>query len=197
MTQQTKGQRTRARLLEAAAKLLRRHGYYGTSLSDIVAASGAPRGSVYFHFPEGKEAIAAAALARSGVEWQARLEALIDAAPEPATAVQMVCEALYEALRASQFEEGCPLAAAALETASSSNVVRGVCNEHFGRWIDSIAERFVSAGMVAERAHQLALFTLSTIEGALLLSKVRRNQDALRAAGAMLSAMISAELAAG
>src|SRR6202045_1133794 len=47
----------------AAAKLLRRHGYNGTALSDILAAAGSPRGSLYFHFPNGKEEIAVAALA--------------------------------------------------------------------------------------------------------------------------------------
>ena len=46
----------------AAAKLLRRHGYNGTALSDILAAAGSPRGSLYFHFPNGKEEIAVAAL---------------------------------------------------------------------------------------------------------------------------------------
>src|SRR5271156_5491448 len=50
----------------AAAKLLRRHGYNGTALSDILAAADSPRGSLYFHFPNGKEEIAVAALTHAG-----------------------------------------------------------------------------------------------------------------------------------
>ena len=46
---------TRTRMIEATALLLRRRGYHGTSLNDILSASGAPRGSLYFHFPGGKD----------------------------------------------------------------------------------------------------------------------------------------------
>ncbi|TGW02048.1 TetR/AcrR family transcriptional regulator, partial [Mesorhizobium sp. M2D.F.Ca.ET.145.01.1.1] len=46
---------TRTRMIEATALLLRRRGYHGTSLNDILTASGAPRGSLYFHFPGGKD----------------------------------------------------------------------------------------------------------------------------------------------
>jgi len=63
----TKGERTRKKLVDATAALLRRQGYHATGLSDIVAESGAPRGSLYFHFPGGKDELARAALLASTV----------------------------------------------------------------------------------------------------------------------------------
>ena len=58
----TKGERTRARLTAATAALLQKQGYHATGLAEIVATAGAPRGSVYFYFPGGKEALACAAI---------------------------------------------------------------------------------------------------------------------------------------
>ena len=57
---------SKEKTLLAAAKLFRRQGYHGTTLHDILAAGGAPRGSLYFHFPSGKEEIGTAALALAG-----------------------------------------------------------------------------------------------------------------------------------
>src|ERR1700684_3923504 len=53
---------SKGKTLTAAARLFRQQGYHGTALSDILAAAGSPRGSLYFHFPNGKEEIAVAAL---------------------------------------------------------------------------------------------------------------------------------------
>ena len=57
---------SKGKTLTAAAKLFRQQGYHGTALHDILAAGGAPRGSLYFHFPKGKEEIGEAALSLAG-----------------------------------------------------------------------------------------------------------------------------------
>ena len=57
---------SKAKTLAAAAKLFRQQGYHGTALQDILAAGGSPRGSLYFHFPKGKEEIGGAALTLAG-----------------------------------------------------------------------------------------------------------------------------------
>lgn len=98
-----KGERTRARLTEAAAALLRRQGYHATGLAEIVATAGAPRGSLYFHFPGGKEELVCAALADAGAAWRARLEAVIEAAPDVGAAVTAACELLAAELVATDF----------------------------------------------------------------------------------------------
>src|SRR6266536_309919 len=54
---------SKEKTLAAATKLFCRRGYHGTAMHDILSESGAPRGSLYFHFPGGKEEIAEGAVA--------------------------------------------------------------------------------------------------------------------------------------
>jgi TetR/AcrR family transcriptional repressor of lmrAB and yxaGH operons len=187
----TKGERTRAKLTAATAALLQRQGYHATGLAEIVAESGAPRGSLYFYFPGGKEELACAALAASGAEWRARIDAIIDGAPDLAAAVGRVCDELGRELEASGFANGCPLATVALETAASSDAVRRTVADHYDGWIAALAARVEGGGVPADVARRLARFSLATIEGALILAKVARSRAPLVEAGQTLQAMIT------
>src|SRR6516165_4100956 len=93
----------------AAAKLLRRHGYNGTALSDILAAAGSPRGSLYFHFPNGKEEIAVAAL---GFAAGSVRQAIAGAAKVSKSADEFlirIARGMAADLERSNFKEGCPI----------------------------------------------------------------------------------------
>jgi TetR/AcrR family transcriptional repressor of lmrAB and yxaGH operons len=186
-----KGERARARLAGAAAVLLQRQGYHGTGLADIVALSGAPRGSVYFHFPGGKEELAVVALQTSGAEWRQRLEEVIDGAPDLGAAVTAVCKVLADELEASDFAHGCPLATVALEASATSEPVRATVAAHYQGWIDAIAQRLVAAGSAEAWARTVAGFALAAIEGGLLLAKVQRSTQPLRDVGAVLEALVA------
>jgi TetR/AcrR family transcriptional repressor of lmrAB and yxaGH operons len=171
----SKGERTRARLTAAAAALLQRQGFHATGLSQIVEESGAPRGSLYFHFPGGKEELVIAALHESGAAWRERVEAIVDAAPDLGTAVVEVCRMLADELEASGWQLGCPMATVALEAAATSEPVRTTCAAHYAGWEAAIATRLVAGGVPAPAAHGMAMFTLASIEGALLLARVERS----------------------
>src|SRR6185503_8934161 len=108
-----KGERTRQKLVDATATLLRRQGYHATGLSEIVAESGAPRGSLYFYFPDGKDQLAVAALDQSGEEWRVRIEAAIAGAGDVGAAIDAIVTLLADDLEASGWEHGCPVAAVA------------------------------------------------------------------------------------
>lgn len=192
--EQTKGERTRQRLVEAAAALLQRQGFHATGLAEIVAESGAPRGSLYFHFPGGKEELACAALEASGARWREVLEAVIGAAADPGEAVAAACRFLGEGLAASGYVEGCPLATVGLEASASSEPVRATIARHYDAWIERIEARFVAAGGELRGARRLATFTLSAIEGALLLAKVQRSSRPLVDVGETLRAMVTLAL---
>ncbi|MCC7537437.1 MAG: TetR/AcrR family transcriptional regulator [Deltaproteobacteria bacterium] len=187
-----KGEATRARLVAKTAELLQRQGFHATGLAQIVAESGSPRGSVYFHFPGGKEELACAALSDAGKLWRERLEAVIGAAPHPSAAVRAVCSVLASAMEASEFREGCPLATVALEAASSSERVRATIASHYAGWESLIAARVVSLGMAKRDAARLATFTLATLEGALMLAKVKRDATPIRDAGEQLARLAEA-----
>jgi TetR/AcrR family transcriptional repressor of lmrAB and yxaGH operons len=101
-----------------------------------------------------------------------------------------VCRVLGEILAASGYAHGCPLATVALEAAADSDAVREVCATHYAHWERSIAARLCAAGAAPESAAELGTFLLATIEGALLLAKVKRDLDPLEQAGRLLAAMM-------
>ena len=186
----TKGERTRKKLIDATGDLLRRQGFHATGLSDIVSESGAPRGSLYFYFPGGKDELARAALEAAGAEWRARIGAAVAAAPDLDAAIAAIVKLLGDDLEASGFENGCPVAAVALET--TSKPVHDAIVAHYAEWQRAITQYLVAAGFAAAAARQLAVVALSAIEGALLLSRVQKSRSPLTTVGAALRAMIAA-----
>jgi TetR/AcrR family transcriptional repressor of lmrAB and yxaGH operons len=190
----TKGERTRKKLVDATAALLRRQGYHATGLSDIVAESGAPRGSLYFHFPGGKDELARAALLASSAEWRARIDAATRDAPDLGAAIDATVTLLADDLESSGWDNGCPVAAVALE--STSELVRATVEEHFASWLDVVAGRLTASGVAPGPARMLATVAMSAFEGALLLARVTRSRAPLVAIGQALRAMIGAVTAA-
>jgi TetR/AcrR family transcriptional repressor of lmrAB and yxaGH operons len=186
----TKGERTRKKLIDATGDLLRRQGFHATGLSDIVAESGAPRGSLYFYFPGGKDELARAAIEAAGAEWRARIGAVVAAAPDLDGAIAAIVKLLGDDLEASKFQHGCPVAAVALET--TSKPVHDAILAHYAEWQRAITQHLVAAGFAAAPARQLAVVALSAIEGALLLSRVQKSRAPLTTVGAALRAMIAA-----
>ena len=157
---------TKSRMLETAAELVQRQGYASTGLNQILESSGAPKGSLYFHFPGGKEQLVALALEKSSESLSELLEQVLGTAPTPA---------------------GCPIATVALEQSATSDALHEVCSRTYARWQSAIAARLVREGQTAERAGELASFILSTIEGALLLCRAHRSIEPLRRASTELA----------
>jgi TetR/AcrR family transcriptional regulator, lmrAB and yxaGH operons repressor len=186
----SKGERTRKKLIDATGDLLRRQGFHATGLSDIVAESGAPRGSLYFYFPGGKDELARAALEAAGAEWRARIGAAVAVAPDLDAAIAAIVKLLGDDLEASKFQNGCPVAAVALET--TSKAVHDAIAAHYAEWERAIIQHLVATGFAAAPARQLAVVALSAIEGALLLSRVQKSRAPLATVGAALRAMIAA-----
>jgi len=189
MTEPTKGERTKKKLVDATASLLRRQGYHATGLSDIVEESGAPRGSLYFYFPDGKDELACAALAASGVEWRARIGAAVADARDLGAALDAVVTLLADDLEASGWQNGCPVAAVALE--STSRRVHDAVAAHYAAWQSTVSERIAAFGVPKPVATQLATVALAAIEGALLLAKVHKSREPLVTVGAALRAMVA------
>lgn len=175
------GRASRRAFLDATAHLLRRQGYAGTGLSEIVARSGAPRGSLYFHFPGGKEELARAAMGRSGEQLRRAIRATMDAPGGPRAGIAALLEALAAGLEGSGYRDGCPIATVALETAAESEPLRETAAAIFDSWVAELARALHDSGMERGAARRRALFVLSAIEGALLLSRARRDLAPLRA----------------
>lgn len=111
---------TRDLLVDAAADLLQRKGYAGTGVSEVLAASATTKGSLYFHFPGGKEELAGEALRRRGEAMAAFIRHLLESSPDAATAISAFAAALAARLSDSDYERGCALATATLDAATES-----------------------------------------------------------------------------
>ncbi len=183
----TKGERTKQSLIDATGLLMRKHGYHGTGLAAIVEASGAPRGSLYFHFPGGKDELVIAAIGASATQWRERLFAAVDEAPDLGTAIRRAVDIVADELEASGWELGCPVAAVALEEAPP--VVQRAIADHFTKWERGIAERVTRLGIPTALASHVATVALAAIEGALLLARVQRSRQPLTTVAITLATM--------
>ncbi len=174
-------------MLATAGDLLHRQGYTQTGLNQILDESKAPKGSLYFHFPGGKEELMSEALAGAAGSLTSLLEATITHAPTTQAALDQIVAYFANQLESSKFTKGCPVATVALEQAATSDPLQRVCSEAYARWQALIAERLVRDGVAAERADAVAGFFLSTIEGALLLCRAHRSTQPLHRAAAELA----------
>lgn len=185
-----KGNETRSRMVDTTARLLTTQGYHGTGLGQVLAEARAPKGSLYFHFPGGKEELAAEAVRHSAAEWRAAISTVVDAAPSPLDAIRAVCELLASRLEASAFLDGCPVATVALEAAPTSQPIHEACAEAFMTWQRVIEDKLRAAGVPVARAERLATTLLAAIEGAQVLAKAARSGEPLRRVGSELPALL-------
>ena len=182
-----KGEATRERIVTAGAELFRRQGYSGTGLKQIVAAAQAPFGSLYHHFPGGKEELGEEVIRWSGAMYALLGPAVFDPAPDVATGVEDFFAGAAEHLVDTDWADACPIATIALEVASTSEPLRQATADVFASWIDGLAPRFVAAGVAPERAHELAVAMIAALEGAFVLARAQRTTEPLRIAGAMVA----------
>jgi TetR/AcrR family transcriptional repressor of lmrAB and yxaGH operons len=171
---------TRERVLRTAASLFRSQGYHATGLNQVLAEGGAPKGSLYFHFPGGKEQLAVEALQLSSEQFGAELR--------QAGSLDGALEVLGKRLVESDFRDGCPIATVALDVASDSDPIREACEAAYAMWERMIAEFLDRKGV--PDAQGLATVVLAMIEGALLRARTQRDLAPLRQVGKYLKTLV-------
>ncbi|RJO70107.1 TetR/AcrR family transcriptional regulator [Nocardia panacis] len=172
---------TRERVLDTAAELFQTQGYSGTGLNTVLARSGAPKGSLYFHFPEGKTQLAVEAIARSSHGVEERISAVLATAAGAEEAVVALGEFFAAGLEESEYRKGCPVATVALEAADDDDI-RAACASAYRSWQEMIAEALCRWDIDPERAAALASLVLSAIQGALVLARTHRDASLVRSA---------------
>ncbi|GBE24112.1 MAG TPA: TetR/AcrR family transcriptional regulator [Actinobacteria bacterium] len=172
-----KSTETKHRLLRNTGRLLRTRGFSATGVTDILTTSGVPRGSLYHHFPDGKEQIAAGAIEQSGHSIVYALREMIKTAGSLADGIQQFCDYYISELEASGYARGCPLATVALETSATENPVQQQTAAAFEAIIAVVADQLLREGF--DEPHDLAVVVVATVEGALVLAKATRNTEHL------------------
>ena len=165
----------RDQIIAATSVLLERQGYYATGLNQIVQASGAPKGSLYYYFPAGKEELTAEAIERSSRLLAAHTRTELGAVADPAEAVRQFIRNLAVHVQASACQSGAPIAAVALETAAASDRLAAACGAAYARLHDVFRDKLVLGGIAPERAASLATLIVAAIEGGIVLTRAHRS----------------------
>jgi TetR/AcrR family transcriptional repressor of lmrAB and yxaGH operons len=179
---------SKERMVAAARRLFREHGYLGTALSDVVTESAAPRGSIYFHFPGGKEELATEVTLLHASDRIAHINRAAAATTTAAQLIQVFMDRERDDLVASNYREGCAVAPIVLESTPGSDQLSDATRRAFQDLIATLAARFTEKGLPHERALQLATNVWTSVEGALILSRVLRSPDPFDMAIALLTA---------
>ena len=179
----------RDKMVQSAALLMREHGVENTSFSQVVAHSGAPRGSIYHYFPGGKAQLVEEAVRWSGDVMSQAFRHRLEAG-DPLELLD-TSEAFWRGvLEGSDFAAGCPVAAGSLE-AERTPAVRDAAGEVFAEWQDVIAAGLAEHGVPDIRARSLAAVIFASIEGAVLMARAQRSMAPVEATIAELKRLVA------
>jgi TetR/AcrR family transcriptional repressor of lmrAB and yxaGH operons len=181
----------REQILQTTCNLLEKQGYYGTGLNEIVKESGAPKGSLYYYFPEGKEQITAEAVLQSGRAVSERIRAGLKVSSSAPKAIHDFILLVAENVERSGFAAGSPLTAVAMETATQSERINLACREAYGMLQSAFKEKLLQSGISDSKAEELATFVTASIEGGIILSRVSHTADPLRLVAKQLKTLLS------
>lgn len=158
---------THERIVSVAARAIRRSGYAGTGVADIMKEAGLTHGAFYAHF-KSREAMLAEAAGQASAEAAAAAAAAV-AHARPGKALAAMLHGYLSKEHVAQPERGCPLVALGSETSRQTPAVRRVATRHIKEMVDLLARQAPDWGQ--PQAHQRALVTISTMVGALLLAR--------------------------
>jgi TetR/AcrR family transcriptional repressor of lmrAB and yxaGH operons len=178
-------------IINAAVQLFRQKGYSGTGLNDIVDASQAPKGSLYYYFPEGKASIAIAAIEEAGRRVVATLSTLAAQTSCTGELIKAHARLLAGWMRKSRFRDGCPITTVLLELAPEHRGVADVGRKAYAARIAVLREKLVADGLPGPRADRIALLCTSAVQGALIQARVERSGAPLEVTADELARMLA------
>ena len=176
---------SRRKMIESAVTLLATRGLQGTAFSDVLARSGAPRGSIYHHFPDGKGQLVDAAVMLAGDRAMKVVDAVEGQPPKTVTA--FVLDFWREILVRSGLRAGC--AVLAVTVAADSPELLDHAGSVFRAWRTRLAELYVTGGLPMDEATRLAATLIAASEGAVVVSRAEQSLDPFELVASQLLAM--------
>jgi AcrR family transcriptional regulator len=158
---------THERILETAARAIRRDGYAGAGVAEIMKEAGLTHGGFYAHF-DSREGMLAEAADRAGANSVAMLAAVASTAP-PRKELEALLRAYLSQEHVEGVDTGCPIAALGSELPRQAPRVRRAATRRIKEMIDLVARQSPDWGRPG--AHERALVTLATALGALVLAR--------------------------
>jgi TetR/AcrR family transcriptional repressor of lmrAB and yxaGH operons len=177
-------------ITDAAVLLFRRNGYSATGLNEIVEISGAPKGSLYYYFPEGKASIAAAAVEEAGRRVAATVGKLADECGSTGDLLRAHARLLSGWMRKSGFRDGCPITTVLLELAPKDRGVTEAGRKAYAARIGILKDKLIADGFSEPRAERLASLLTSALQGALIQARADRSGAPIEVAADELARML-------
>jgi TetR/AcrR family transcriptional repressor of lmrAB and yxaGH operons len=181
---------TREQIIQTTSQLLEKQGYHGTGLNEIIRESGAPRGSLYYYFPEGKEQITAEAVLQSGRVVAERIRAGLAASKSASKAIYEFILLIAENVERSGFAAGSPLTAVAMETVTQSERINLACREAYEMLRTAFRDKLLDSGFSKTQAEEFATFIVAAVEGGISLSRTSHTADPLRLVAKQIRALL-------
>lgn len=180
----------RDQIIQSTCELLEKQGFHGTGLNEIVEESGAPKGSLYHYFPEGKEQIASEAVLHAGRLTAKRIQAgLVES--DASKAIHDFVLKISDHVERSGFAAGGPLTAVAMETATQSERINLACREAYRMIETAFREKLLQSGFPKTKADSLATVITASIEGGIILSRTYHTGEPLRLVAAQLKVLLT------
>jgi AcrR family transcriptional regulator len=173
--------------LDAGTQLFRRNGYAATGVKQVVAHGGAPFGSLYHFFPQGKEQIAIEGIERTAARYEILLDRVFARHPDIGGVASAWFAMAAKALRESDYQDGCPIGTLAGEVAATHDALRKAGEAVLVAWQRRVAARLRELGVPAGEARRLATFAVAALEGAILLGRVQRSTVPLTETGRVVA----------
>lgn len=188
-----KNSSAREDLIAAAVELFGERGYEGVGVAELLSKANAPRGSLYFHFPGGKEQIGAEAVARVGAEVAMRFRGLHDSGVDLDTFIEQVFKTTAKESKMREYKASCPMAAVASGFGAQDVNLAGAVRAAFSSWEREIIAAAEARGLKPKDAEAFASAMLAAMEGAFILSKAQASSaphvNASRALKALAAAL--------
>ncbi|MTK63874.1 MAG: TetR/AcrR family transcriptional regulator [Methanobacterium sp.] len=177
---------TRDRIVKAATVLFQNKGYHATGLNEILRKSNAPKGSLYYYFPDGKEQLALEAINQTKIFIEKTIRERLELIEDPAESIKNSIEEMADNLNAGEDEKlsfrstkKVSINLIAMETATSNEILRKACDSAFNTWQNVYAQKLIDGGFERERAKNLSLIIQTMIEGAIIMSLTKKSDKPL------------------
>ncbi|MFQ6328802.1 TetR/AcrR family transcriptional regulator [Nocardia sp. CWNU-33] len=178
-------------MVEATRLMVEANGYHGTGLKQVLELAEAPRGSLYHHFPGGKDELVGEALAVAGRDVDRMVKELALQAPTLGDLVRALLETLADRMVAADYSKGCPVATVALEVAATNDALQPICGGIYAGWQRTLADALRADGHAPAEADELATTALALIEGALVLARAGRSRIPVEQVGRRIARLLT------
>jgi TetR/AcrR family transcriptional repressor of lmrAB and yxaGH operons len=168
---------SREKMVQSAATLIGKHGMNATSFSDVLADSGAPRGSIYHHFPEGKRQLSECAMRLTSDQILEHLRA--STATTASDVLRHFIALFRHVIVVSEGAAGCAVAGVTIDVVEGDDDLLAVARDAFQSWVSLLASQLEGVGVSIERVQSIAVTTIASVEGALILCRAAGDEEPL------------------